>query len=101
MYKNRIDELKSKFKVAEDKALNLEDDYEQFVLNLEKELYSEIESVQDILFLDSKYGKVLKELNGLLDEINTLKSENEFYDEKAALDMMFPNRYDDDFDEES
>lgn len=37
----------------------------------------------------------------LLNRINSIKKENDFYDEEAELDMMFPNRHDDDFDEES
>lgn len=29
-----------------------------------------------------------------------MKQEFDFYDEESELDMMFPNRHDDDFDED-
>lgn len=35
------------------------------------------------------------------DRIKNLKGENDFYDEDAEIDTMFPNRHDDDFDEDS
>ena len=41
----------------------------------------------------SSYEKVLRELK-------TLKEEFNFYDEEGELVMMFPDRHDDDFDED-
>lgn len=37
----------------------------------------------------------------LLKKIKKLKSENDFYDADSELNRMFPNRHDDDFDEDS
>lgn len=37
----------------------------------------------------------------LLKKIKHIKKENDFYDQEAELDRMFPNRHDDDFDEDS
>lgn len=37
----------------------------------------------------------------LIKEIEAMKKEFDFYDREGELDMMFPNRYDDDFDDES
>lgn len=34
-------------------------------------------------------------------QIKSFKKEWDFYDPDAELDSMFPNRYDDDFDEDS
>ena len=33
--------------------------------------------------------------------IARIKKDNDFYDPEENLDMMFPDRYDDDFDEDS
>ena len=33
-------------------------------------------------------------------KVERQKKEFDFYDEEATLDMMFPNRHDDDFDED-
>lgn len=37
----------------------------------------------------------------LLQEIGRMKREFDFYDEEGELDMMFPDRHDEDFDEDS
>ena len=34
-------------------------------------------------------------------QILGIKKDNDFYDPEENLDMMFPDRYDDDFDEDS
>ncbi|MDF0720536.1 hypothetical protein P0M11_11055 [Kaistella sp. PBT33-4] len=71
------------------------DNYEvqEDVLGLEMKL---IEKIQ--LYHESEdaapYEKVLRELKAL-------KQEFDFYDEEGELDMMFPNRHDDGFDEDS
>lgn len=63
------------------------------VLDLEMKLNEEIQ-----LRYEPKdaapYEKVLRDLKAL-------KQEFDFYDEEGELDMMFPNRHDDDFDEDS
>lgn len=68
-------------------------DVEQDVLDLEMQLNDEIERLY--AEEDSEpYEKVLRELKALKEEFN-------FYDAEGELDMMFPNRHDDDFDEDS
>ena len=40
------------------------------------------------------------ELKKLLERVGEFKKENDFYDADAELDRMFPDRHDDDFDED-
>lgn len=68
-------------------------DVEQHVLDLEMKLNEEIQLRYDAEEA-APYEKVLRELKALKEEFN-------FYDEEGELDMMFPNRHDDDFDEDS
>ena len=41
------------------------------------------------------------QLQRLQKKVTQIKRDNDFYDQEAELDMMFPNRHDDDFDEDS
>ncbi len=41
------------------------------------------------------------ELDALLRKIAKIKEENEMYDADSILDMMFPNGFDDDCDDDS
>ena len=63
------------------------------VLDLEMKLNEEIQLRYDAEEA-APYEKVLRELK-------TLKEEFNFYDEEGELVMMFPDRHDDDFDEDS
>ena len=63
------------------------------VLDLEMKLNEEIQLRYDAEEA-APYEKVLRELKAL-------KQEFDFYDEEGELDMMFPERHDDDFDEDS
>ena len=67
-------------------------DVEQDVLDLEMQLNEEIQLRYDAEEA-APYEKVLRELK-------TLKEEFNFYDEEGELVMMFPDRHDDDFDED-
>ena len=67
-------------------------DVEQGVLDLEMQLNEEIQLRYDAEEA-APYEKVLRELK-------TLKEEFNFYDEEGELVMMFPDRHDDDFDED-
>ena len=68
-------------------------DVEQNVVDLEMKIEEEIEIA--LGHKDSvHFTKLLKELK-------SLKKEFDFYDEEGELDMMFPDRHDDDFDEDS
>ena len=68
-------------------------DIEQDVLDLEMQLNEEIQLRYDAEEA-APYEKVLRELK-------TLKEEFNFYDEEGELVVMFPDRHDDDFDEDS
>jgi hypothetical protein len=46
-------------------------------------------------------GKEHQALNELLKKINSMKKVFDLYDEEAVLNDMFPNRHDDDFNEDS
>ena len=63
------------------------------VLDLEMKLNEEIQLRYDAEEA-APYEKVLRELK-------TLKEEFNFYDEEGELVMMFPDRHEDDFDEDS
>ena len=66
---------------------------EQHVLDLEMQLNDEIERLY--AEEDSEpYEKVLRELKALKEEFN-------FYDAEGERDMLYPNRHDEDFDEDS
>ena len=68
-------------------------DVEQDVLDLEMQLNDEIEwlyAEED----SEPYEKVLRELKALKEEFN-------FYDAEGERDMLYPNRHDEDFDEDS
>jgi hypothetical protein len=47
------------------------------------------------------YSEQINQLKKLQKKLSIIKSENDFYDEETELDMMFPDRHDDDFDEDS
>lgn len=68
------------------------DELEERVYKLEDEINSNLE-----ICLENEEPIFLK----LLKRINKIKKENDFYDEEATYDMMFPDRHDDDFDEDS
>jgi hypothetical protein len=65
---------------------------EERVYKLEREINSNLEMCHESE--NASFQKLLK-------RINTIKKENDFYDEEATDDMMFPDRHDDDFDEDS
>ena len=72
---------------------NGNDDVEQDVVDLEMKIEEEIQEMAE--YEDTKpFDKLLKELK-------SLKREFDFYDEDAELDRMFPDRHDEDFDEDS
>jgi hypothetical protein len=51
--------------------------------------------------VDFTDGIESKKLRNLLGKIKMAKNEFDFFDADAELDNMFPNRHDDDFDEDS
>lgn len=85
-YKNLLDQYR-------DQLENGNQDVEQDVVDLQENLEREIDMIPDDRD-SSNYRKVLKELKAM-------KREFDFYDQEGELDMMFPDRHDDDLDEDS
>lgn len=85
-FKERLDKLVLQ-------ADEMESDlFEEEVLKLEEE----------ILEMDGFFqGKDEIQISKILKKITSVKKEYEFYNEQDTLDIMFPNRHDDDFDEDS
>ena len=84
-YKFELDRLRQE--------LENDNDVQGEVTDLEHQIKNELEFLnykED----DKPYLMLLKEIAGI-------KREFDFYDEAATLDMMFPDRHDDDFDEDS
>ena len=67
-------------------------DVQQDVLDMEMKLNEEIQ------LRDEEDAEPFEKLLG---ELKAVKQEFDFYDEEGELDMMFPDRHDDDFDEDS
>lgn len=88
--KNRLDELEI---LISDSTPDSEE-------KIEEEFYAikaKIDEFQDYPFRDKEerlFQKMSKQLN-------QIKNDLDLYDEESELDMMFPNRHDDDFDEDS
>ncbi len=72
---------------------NGDDEFEEKLLELEEEI--------KIAMRESFEEEEEAGLSGLLAEIKSTKEEFDFYDEEGELDMMFPDRHDEDFDEDS
>lgn len=88
-----LEELKTRLSKIEAEIDEMDiNDLEEKVYNLEEEITNEIH------FSNPNEQKPLRDL---LTQLNRIKKENDFYDAEAELDMMFPNRHDDDFDEDS
>jgi len=88
----RIDELKEKYESLYQELENDNDEVVQEVYDLEQEVEGELSFAQ---------GEDHHELKALLKKIKSMKEEFDLYDEEAERDNMFPNRNDDDFDEDS
>lgn len=68
----------------------------EFVENFEEMVYEFEEELQEELEIHDYNTKLVS----LQKKLKRIKEENDFYDEEAELDMMFPNRHDDDFNED-
>ena len=101
MFKEEIKKLTERVESIENKydESNLADLDTDENESLESEVY-EIESEIDN-YLDIVEGIQLSQLEKLKKRLIHIKQENDFYDAEGELDMMFPNRHDDDFDEDS
>ena len=90
-YKQKLDDL---ILIGEN-SFNDNFDRELFESKVEK-LEEDVLDNQDEAF-DEGFEKKIKELR---QGINELKEEHEFFDPESELDNMFPNRSDEDFDED-
>ncbi len=80
------------------------------MVDLEHDINIEISFFQAILMNNPNYGDVpdeklpngqlLASLEKLIGKITELKEEHVFYDQEAEYDRMFPDRHDDDFDDD-
>ena len=90
-YKKLRLELENDNSEVEQDVNDLENDI-QYALDFATENNEEISHAKE---------EFIKGLQGLLKKVQKLKKKFDFYDEEAELDRMFPNRDDDDFDEDS
>lgn len=85
--------LKYQIDQLEDKIDNLEVwEFEDEVYEIEEKVHSHMQEA-----FEEEYEAYKK----LANRINKIKKENDFYDPEVELDRMFPDRHDDDFDEDS
>lgn len=103
MYNFDLKDLRQRFNMIKSKEENEGSDYEEDVYELERNIDDEIESLESFTGEHPRKEEQveLKGLKQLKIELNQFKKENDFYDEEAELDRMFPNRHDDDFDDDS
>jgi len=89
-----VKEFKARFDEVSKEEVDINDmnEFEEKVLKLEEDIAYEIGG-------GSPHEE--SQMQALLKKIKNLKEEHDFYDAEAELDNMFPNRHDDDFDEES
>lgn len=99
--KKEIEKLKVKLEHYLNELEKGNYDVEQEVVDFETEI---MEMVRQFDYQDDfRYKGNPYELNALksiIIDIKRLKNEFDFYDEETELDMMFPNRHDDDFDDD-
>jgi len=86
-----IEELKETLSKAKE-AFEKDMDNQDQIYDIEEELNRAIEFAET--------NKEMAALESLKLELQDFKDEHGFYDEEAELDMMFPNRHDEDFDED-
>jgi phage gp29-like protein len=86
-----IELLKVRFSEIEELFENGEEDH-QLIFDLEEKL----EEIYDEVYEDEH----AEQLDKLKKKIIAFKREYEFYDAEAELDRMFPDRHDEDFDED-
>lgn len=73
-------------------------DFQTEVCNIEREVAEAIEMNEA---MGAGVDVSTSKLKTIVQLIGQIKREYDFYDEDAELDMMFPDRHDDDFDDDS
>ena len=84
----------------------LNEDFERIYAELENNNFEAEEQMNELEenvrnAYEFSQGKEQSAFLGLLKKIKSAKQEFDFFDSDAELDSMFPNRNDDDFDEDS
>lgn len=87
-----VEKLKTKFLEIKG-AFEEDEDDEQLIYDLETEIEEAYYHVFD--------EKGIEQLKMLEKEVQAFKRENDFYDADTTLDFMYPDRQDEDFDEDS
>lgn len=87
--------------------------YKEYKAELDKlrlDLENDNDGQSEVIYIENQIKVELENLTykdddqpylELLQEIGRMKREFDFYDEEGELDMMFPDRHDEDFDEDS
>lgn len=75
------------------------DDFQSQVCDIERNVTEAIE-MNDAMGASREEVSTQK-LKGVMKLIKQVKTDYDFYNEERELDIMFPNRHDDDFDEDS
>ncbi len=89
------------------KVIEFKERLEKLVLQadeMESNLFEEevLKLEEEIVDMDGYFrGKDEIQISQILKKIIVLKKEHDFYNEQDTLDTMFPNRHDEDFDEDS
>ncbi|MCB9426629.1 MAG: hypothetical protein H6584_06330 [Flavobacteriales bacterium] len=106
-----IEQLNDRLQKAEQQTENQEGDYEQLVYDLQQDVEMDIGFIEEVQLRHPEFGLIpddqlphsleLRGLKIIIKEIQRIKREHDFFDSEAELDMMFPERHDDDFDEDS
>jgi len=93
MKNKAYDSLKSKLDLIEEKFENTDS------IELEGEVYQFEDELTN--YLQTCILEEIDLFESLQKRVNNIKKEYDFYDAEAELDMMFPDRHDEDFDEDS
>lgn len=101
MFREEIQKLTERLEFIENRFEDFEtedigsDEYNE----LEEEVYEIEREISE--YIGVSRDSQASQLQRLQKKVTQIKRDNDFYDQEAELDMMFPNRHDDDFDEDS
>ena len=87
------------FAKLNDAYLKLQEELENDNLDVEQEVFDLEEKVKESIGF--AHGNDLLNMKMLFKNIKSLKIEFDLYDEEGELDMMFPERHDENFDNDS
>ncbi len=87
------------FAKLNDAYLKLQEELENDNLDVEQDVFDLEEKVKESI--EFAHGNELLNMKMLLKNIKSFKIEFDLYDEEGELDMMFPDRHDENFDNDS